>query len=175
MNPELSDDEQNYKNDLARLTAFSQTKLGEWKTASTTVADIQTQLSKFGELIKAETEAKNEFINARSGYLVGKDKAKELDKLIKEADARISKLQTSVKELEGLIPAKKIEMISARRRFRTSQESIEILERNYLKTVVGKAKRRPKQLPQIIRPIQLQNQAPVQSRWGPPIRVIPNN
>lgn len=148
MEPEISEDEVVYQQGLACLTSFADRKLQAWKDANSEVSKTESILGKLEQRLADETETLQIFHSKKSSYFTSSKESDDLDGMIKDSEARISRIRSALTLVENsLLPAKKIEVISARRRFRTSQKSIEILERNYLKKIVGKAKRRQRQIP----------------------------
>lgn len=170
MEPEISEDEAEYRRGLTRLTKFSEDRLQEWKTANKDISDAEKKLEKLNQRMTDEQAALEKFRNKRASYFINSKESAELDTMIQESETRINKIEAAIEMVEkSILPARKIEMISARRRFRTSQQSIEILERNHLKKIVGKAKRHQHRPINAHRPIRPRNNISQRFSFQPPM------
>lgn len=143
MQPENLDLE--YNKGLQQLNDIANQRLLEWNEIDTSVKTINAKLAALEKCIVEEDNKYNNISNEISSCFSGffSDKQNELMNLSKESKQRADRLKKCKNILEQKLSTKKIELISVRRRFRTSKKSIEILERNRLKNIVGKAS--PKQ------------------------------
>jgi hypothetical protein len=140
---------EDYKNGLAELVNFSEYRLKEWKDNIFQINNLNRKLEVLQKQNIEEEKVCEQLIaqkNSNTSYFRSDNTTAELTNMIADSENRIKKLKTAIELVEGCLPSQKIKIISYRRRYRESCKSIEIYERNYLKSIVGKAKHQQRRI-----------------------------